>query len=258
VKAKLVLLSLSLMSFIWLGQTTAQSQSFPVCVSAASDPDGDGYGWENNQTCISTTTNANGTSQNSPAPPAPVVNFGSSLTYPQRTAFEIKSLGTDFWPNRQELLDANISGVQVNLVWANWQPSLTTNCTSEQIRFDGQCFTINTAFDERIKYWSSQGKPVTGILYGAPSWARDNNQCTAATQDRAIFCAARNPNDYARFTAMIAERYNGLNGNGRVVDFVIHNEVNMNAATRKDGSMITPVTLMRLTIASRQFNRKPG
>ena len=284
-KVKLVLLSLSLMSFVYLGQTEAQSQSLPVCVSAASDPDGDGYGWENNQSCISAATSVNqvdscedhggfpwgwnpaagvscrldGASQTSPASqtssPATVVNTGGSLAYPQRTAFEIKSLGTDFWPNRQELLDANISGVQVNLVWANWQPSLTTNCTSEQIRFDGQCFTINTAFDERIKYWSSQGKPVTGILYGTPSWARDNNQCTAATQDRAIFCAARNPNDYARFTAMIAERYNGLNGNGRVVDFVIHNEVNLNEWYKVDcGAGIACDTQRWIDDYARNFN----
>ena len=156
------------------------------------------------------------------------VNVGSSLPYPQRTGFDIKSIATDFWQDRQQLLDANMSGAVANLVWENWQPTLQTNCTPSQIKFDGQCFTIEIAFDHLIRYWSSQGKPVTAILYGVPSWARDNSQCTATTADLAKFCSARDANDYARFTAMIAERYNGLNGFGRIADFVIHNEVNMN------------------------------
>jgi len=153
---------------------------------------------------------------------------GGSLPYPQRTAFDIKSLSTDFWPNRQELVDAGTAGVVTNLVWENWQPTLQTECTADQITFEGQCFTIEVAFDHQIEFWSQQGKPVSAVLFGVPSWARDNENCPEANTDSGRFCAARNPQDFARFVAMIAERYNGLNGNGRVVDFIIHNEVNMN------------------------------
>ena len=113
-------------------------------------------------------------------------------------------------------------------MWENWQPTLETNCTAEQIQHEGQCFTIEVAFDHVIKYWSDQGKTVTGILYGVPAWAREESTCTAANADLAKFCSACNADDYARFVGMIAKRYNGLNGNGRISDFVIHNEVNMN------------------------------
>ncbi len=155
------------------------------------------------------------------------VNLGNSLPYPTRTGFDIKSITTDFW-DRSELLNAGTEGVAANLVWENWQPTLSSNCTPSQIKFEGQCFTVELAFDHMIQYWSGQGKNVTAVLYGVPSWARDNNLCTATTEALGKFCAARDPNDYARFAAMIAQRYNGLNGHGRVVDFVIHNEVNMN------------------------------
>lgn len=156
------------------------------------------------------------------------VNVGESLPYPDRTGFDIKSINTDFWPNREELVSANASGVITNLVWSNWQPTLETNCSDSQITFDGQCFTVEVAFDHQIRYWSSQGKTVTAVLYGVPSWARNNDTCTATTPALGKFCAARDASDYARFAALIAERYNGLNGYGRVVDFIIHNEVNMN------------------------------
>jgi len=156
------------------------------------------------------------------------VELGNSLPYHDRTGFDLKSLHPDFWPNRQELVDADTAGVAVNLLWENWQPTLETNCTAEQIQHEGQCFTIEVAFDHVIKYWSDQGKTVTGILYGVPAWAREESTCTAANADLAKFCSARNADDYARFVGMIAKRYNGLNGNGRISDFVIHNEVNMN------------------------------
>lgn len=156
------------------------------------------------------------------------VNLGNSLPYPNRTGFDIKSLSTDFWPDRQQLVDAGTAGVVANLVWENWQPTLQTNCTPDQITFEGQCFSVEIAFDHQIKYWSEQGKPVSAVIYGVPKWARNNDTCPATNTDSGRFCAPRNPQDYARFVAMIAERYNGLNGNGRVVDFIIHNEVNMN------------------------------
>lgn len=155
------------------------------------------------------------------------VSLGNSLPYPQRSGVQIKSLNTDFWPDRNQMLNAGVSGVIVNLVWENWQPAQTSNCDASQIRFENQCFTIEVAFDHQIEYWSDQGRPVTAVLYGVPEWARADN-CPAASTDTAKFCAARNADDYARFVAMIAERYNGLNGHGRVVDFIIHNEVNMN------------------------------
>lgn len=156
------------------------------------------------------------------------VNIGDSLPYPDRDGFEIKSINSDFWPDREALVNANASGVVTNLLWSNWQPTFETNCSDSQIKFEGQCFTVEVAFDHQIRYWSNQGKNITAVLYGVPSWARDNSTCTASTPELGKFCAARNPDDYARFAALIAERYNGMNGFGRVVDFIIHNEVNMN------------------------------
>lgn len=157
-----------------------------------------------------------------------VVNIGESLPYPDRTGFEIKSISTDFWQDREELVSANVAGVITNLLWSNWQPTFETNCSNTQIEFEGQCFTVEVAFDHQIRYWSNQGKNITAVLYGVPAWARNSDNCTADTPETEKFCAARDPGDYARFAAMIAERYNGLNGYGRVVDFIIHNEVNMN------------------------------
>jgi len=66
------------------------------------------------------------------------VALGNSLPYYDRDGFDIKSLHPDFWPNRQELVDANTSGVAVNLLWENWQPTLDTNCTAEQIQHEGK------------------------------------------------------------------------------------------------------------------------
>jgi len=66
------------------------------------------------------------------------------------------------------------------------------------------------------------------VLFATPEWARPNN--TAKAGDVQIvdpkFIAPDNPEDFARFAGMIAKRYNGANGNGRVVNFIIQNEVN--------------------------------
>lgn len=147
-------------------------------------------------------------------------------TYPVRKS--IKSLQPDF-QDRAQIIGNEVHGVAMNLVWANWQPQQSKSCGANQVQYDGYCFNKNQAIIDAIREYTNHGVVVTAVVYGVPDWAR--RKCDSkdpSVVQAPMFCAPEDgkANDYGRFAGFVANFFNGEKGNGRVADFVIHNEVN--------------------------------
>jgi hypothetical protein len=164
-----------------------------------------------------------------PAPRDVPPDLGPPLPYPTRTTYRLKALQPDYWPDLDEVVGNNTGGVAVNILWSEWEPTRRSpgTCTGPRdVVFDGHCFTVPAHLDAAIQQYSARGVVVTGVLYGSPAWAR--GPCTPPTPGFAIFCAPTDVADFARFTRLIAQRYDGRRAHGRVADFVLWNEVNAN------------------------------
>ncbi|HET8930525.1 MAG TPA: DUF5722 domain-containing protein [Acidimicrobiales bacterium] len=149
--------------------------------------------------------------------------------YPERGFWDVKGV-TRFGnvPDEADVL-ATMGIARFDASWAAFEPTLlTTPCPSGYDTYDGHCFKPPADVDARIKQYTDAGMPVMAIVFATPAWARGTLPCVPYNAWSDVFCVPDHAEDFARFAGYLARHYDGASGNGRVTDFVIQNEVNLN------------------------------
>lgn len=149
--------------------------------------------------------------------------------YPERGFFDIKGLTSFFYGGDIDALLPTMGIGRLDTNWALMEPSVVLPpCPTGHSEYDGRCFEINTEYDNTIRRFTDAGLPVMAIVFGTPAWARTGKVCDPFNWWHDVFCSPDDPADFARFAGFLADRYDGTNGVGRITDFVIQNEVNLN------------------------------
>jgi hypothetical protein len=153
------------------------------------------------------------------------------LPYPEVDARGVKGIVySPGDPNQRipMLKGAGTKLVGYNIPWFVVEPTRrSAPCGGGEFQYDGYCY--RDVVGNQIKSLNDAGMRVTAVLYGVPEWARTGNtKCSPLNDTFRMFCAPDNPDDFARFAGMLAQRYDGQSGRGRIHSFVIHNEVNSN------------------------------
>ena len=150
-------------------------------------------------------------------------SFIDKRKYPNRKSIKgLQPDGQDPGP----IIGNAVHTVAFNFVWLDWQPEFKNiPCSSNEYSYNNYCYKLIPSIIEQVKKYTESEVMVTAIVYGVPKWAR-RGPCYYI--DEPMFCAPADDGFhlYGLFTQFLAFYFNGENGNGRISDFVIYNEVN--------------------------------